>query len=157
MTNLHIALDDPTAPDVHALLEAHLAFARSVTPPEDVFALDPDARLDEKLSYFSARRGGALVGVGALREIDAHHGEIKSMHTAAGWRRRGLGRCMLDFLVVEARRRGYQRLSLETGPMEAFAPARAMYSAAGFEPTEPFAGYGPRSVCMTLRLDTKPI
>lgn len=134
-----------------------MRFLRSVTPPEDVFALDPDERLDEKLTYFSVRRGGALVGVGALREIDPHHGEIKSMHTAAGWRRRGVGRRILNFLVDEARCRGYQRVSLETGPMEAFATARAMYGAAGFEPTEPFAGYGPRSVCMTLRPDTKLI
>ena len=154
MTGLDIGPDDPRAPDVHELLEAHLAFARSVTPPEDVFALDPVGRLNEKLSYFSARQGGVLVGVGALYELDATHAEIKSMHTVARYRGRGVGRSLLEHLIEVARQRGYQRLSLETGPMEAFAPARAMYAAAGFVPAEPFADYGPRSVCMTLRLDS---
>ena len=74
------------------------------------------------------------------------------MHTAVAWRGRGFGRKMLEHLIQVARQRGYERVSLETGPMEAFAPARSMYSAAGFVPAEPFGGYGPRSVCMTLVL-----
>lgn len=154
MTKLEIGPDSPTSADVEELLDAHLTFARSVTPPEDVFALRPTERLNEKLTFFSARCGGVLAGVGALREIDPEHGEIKSMHTAAQWRRRGVGRRILQFLLEEARQRGYQRVSLETGPMEAFAPARAMYVAAGFEPAKPFAEYGARSVCFTMRLDS---
>jgi putative acetyltransferase len=82
------------------------------------------------------------------------HGEIKSMHTAAPFRGRGVGSRLLDRIVEEARSRCYLRLSLETGSMEAFAPARALYARYGFVVCEPFAGYrlDPNSVFMTLEV-----
>ena len=96
-----------------------------------------------------------LVAVGALRRIDAHHGEIKSMHTDEAARGRGAGRAMLRHLLAESRRRGYQRVSLETGSMEGFAPARGLYASEGFDVCPPFADYvaSPNSVCMTVSLE----
>ena len=45
-------------------------------------------------------------------------------------------------------------MSLETGTMTAYDPARALYRSFGFEPCEPYADYpvSPNSVCMTLLL-----
>ena len=151
---MDIAVDDPAAEDVRALLAAHLAFAHQHSPPEDVHALGVEGLLDPAVTFFSARAGGRLLAVGALRHIDGGHAEIKSMHTAAWARGRGVGRALLDHLVAEARARGYRRLSLETGTMAAFAPARALYAAAGFLPCEPFGSYrhSPNSTCMTLWL-----
>lgn len=143
MTDVLIAPDDPRRDDVRALLERHLAFAHQHSPPEDVHALDVDGLLDPALTFFSARVDGVLLGVGALKELDAEHGEVKSMHTAAAARGKGIGRSMLTHLVAVARQRGYRRLSLETSPAEAFGPARAMYASAGFAPCEPFADYAP--------------
>ena len=62
---------------------------------------------------------------------------------------------MLMHLLGVARARGYRRVSLETGTMDAFAPARSLYASAGFVPCEPFGDYrvSPYSVCMTLPLD----
>ena len=150
-----IAVDDPGAPDVAALLRQHLDFAHSHSPREDVHALDSEALIDPDVTFFSARLDGELLAIGALRQLDATHGEVKSMHTSAAARGRGLGRAMLDHLIQVARERGWCRLSLETGTMVAFAPARALYASAGFGPCEPFAGYhvSPNSVCLTLPLD----
>jgi putative acetyltransferase len=149
-----IAVDDPRNPDIQSLLTAHLEFAREHSPPEDVHALDTGGLLADDVTFFSIRREGALLGVGALKEIDPTHGEIKSMHTAVIARGDGVGRSMLDHLLATSRSRGYRRVSLETGTMDAFAPARALYLSAGFEVCEPFAGYwdSPNSVCMTLEL-----
>jgi putative acetyltransferase len=141
VTGLLITTDDPRRDDVRALLEQHLAFANRHSPPEAVHALDVDGLLDSALTFFSARADGALVGIGALKELDPEHGEVKSMHTAAAARGRGIGRAVLAHLVAAGRERGYRRLSLETGPMDAFAPARAMYASAGFVPCGPFADY----------------
>ncbi|HEY9550121.1 MAG TPA: GNAT family N-acetyltransferase, partial [Kiloniellaceae bacterium] len=96
---------------------------------------------------------------GALKALSDTHGEIKSMHTAQAARGRGVARRMLAHIVAEARRRGYRRLSLETGSMEAFAPARALYAGFGFEPCPPFADYRPDpfSVYMSLALQPEPI
>jgi putative acetyltransferase len=151
-----VRADDPAAADVRALLETHLAFALRHSPPEDVHALDVSDLLAESVSFFSIRDDGNLVGVGALKELDPAHGEIKSMHTCETARRRGVGRTMVEYLLALARARGYRRVSLETGSMAAFAPARALYVSVGFETCPPFAGYGPspNSICMTLALDS---
>jgi putative acetyltransferase len=151
---LVIAIDDPRADDVRALLARHLEFANDHSPPEDVHALDLDGLLGPSITFFTARRGGELLGTGALKELDPAHAEIKSMHTVAAARRLGVARAMLDELVLVARRRGYRRVSLETGSMEAFAPARALYAAAGFTTCEPFAEYVPsrHSTFMTREL-----
>ena len=149
-----IAVDDPRVDDVRALLATHLAFAHQHSPPEDVHALDVDRLLDPAVTFFSYREDGRLLAVGALRRMDDGHAEIKSMHTASEARGRGIGRAMLAHLVGEARARGYRRLSLETGTMAAFAPARAMYASAGFVPCEPFGSYfhSQNSTCMTMAL-----
>jgi putative acetyltransferase len=150
-----IAADDPRADDVRALLARHLAFARATTAPEDVYALDVDALADPAVSFFSCRDGdGTVLGVGALKRIDDDHAEIKSMHTAAEARGRGVGWAMVEHLLAVARERGYRRVSLETGAGPAFAPARALYARAGFSPCGAFADYvaSPSSAYMTLVL-----
>ncbi len=155
MTQAEISVDDPQAEDVRELLARHLQFARSVTPPEGVFALDVSGLLDPAVTFFSYRRGGKLLAVGALKQLDAGHGELKSMHTAVAARGQGIGQAMVDHLVSVARARGYRRVSLETGSMTAFAPARSLYARAGFTPCGPFGDYllSPTSVFMTLAVD----
>lgn len=150
-----IEVDDPRRDDVRALLEQHLAFAREVTPPEDVHALDLDGLLDPSVTFYSLRVDGELLGVGALKELAPGHAELKSMHTAKAARRRGVGRAIVDHLLAVAASRGVRRVSLETGAMDAFAPARALYASVGFVPCGPFGDYdeSPNSAYMTLVLD----
>ena len=150
-----VAGDDPEADDVRALLDTHLAFGRRHSPPEDVHALDRAGRVTGDISYFTVREDGRLLGVGALKRIDDRHAEIKSMHTAETARGRGVGRTMLQHLIGVARAGGCSRLSLETGSVDAFAPARALYASAGFTPCAPFGDYrdSPNSAYMTLDLD----
>ena len=133
--------DDPRKPEVRGLLERHLAFCLSETPPEHSFALNVDGLLDPKVTFVSFRDGGAVLGVAAIKELDAAHAELKSMHTAAEARGRGVGRALLGHLLDTARARGYRRVSLETGTTPGFAAARALYESAGFTPTGPFADY----------------
>jgi putative acetyltransferase len=149
-----ISIDDPRAEDVRELLGRHLAFARSHTQPEDVHALDLDGLLDPAVAVFSFRLDGELLAVGALKRLDGRHAELKSMHTAQSVRRRGIGRAMVEHLIAVARDRGFRQVSLETGSMLAFAPARLLYAGAGFRPCEPFGEYrpSPNSTCMTLSL-----
>lgn len=149
-----VAEDDPRNPDVIALLERHLEFARGVTPPEDVHALDLDGLLDPKVVFFSLRDEGTLLGIGAIKELDETHMELKSIHTAEEARGNGVGRTVVDHLLQVARDRGAQRVSLETGSMDAFAASRALYTRLGFVECGPFADYEPSrsSTFMTLEL-----
>jgi len=152
--DLIIAVADPNGDDVRALLERHLAFARVQSPPEHVHALNAGTWADPGLTLFAARRDGELMGVGAIRRLDETHAELKAMHTRAEARGQGVGQAMLIHLLRVAEARGYQRVSLETGTMDAFAPARALYRKAGFRTCPPFGPYtvNPYSVCMTLAL-----
>lgn len=149
-----ISIDDPRAADVRALLARHLAFADSHSPREDVHALDVDALADPAIMFVSLRDSGRLLGVGALKHLDVRHAELKSMHTAEAARRRGVGRAVLEHLLGVACALGVERVSLETGSMAAFAPARALYASAGFQTCAPFGNYveSPNSTFMTLTL-----
>lgn len=149
-----IALADPREPDILELLTFHLEFSNVHSPPEHVHALDIAELLDRSVSFFSMRDDDALLAVGALRELDASNGEIKSMHTVTAARRRGAGRAMLQFLLETSRSRGYARVGLETGTMDAYAPARALYESVGFEVCPPFGDYWENefSVCMALEI-----
>lgn len=136
-----IVIEDARAEDVRGLLEQHLVFANQHTPPEDLHALDIDGLLQPSVTLFGYRADGALIAIGALKRIEPRHGELKSMHTARAARGRGIGRAMVDHLIQVACERGYHRVSLETGSMVAFAPARSLYASAGFQPCAPFGGY----------------
>ena len=154
MTDGEISIDDPRADDVRALLVRHLAFCNEHSPPEDVHALDVDGLVDPRVSFFSLRRDGVLLGVGALKQLDRQHAEVKSMHTAEAARGRGVGRAMIEHLITVARTQGCRSVSLETGTMDAFAAARSLYASIGFEACGPFGDYveSPNSTFMTLEL-----
>ena len=149
--SLVVAADSPVAPDVVALLERHLAFAHEHSPEEAVFALPAQRLVHPGVLFFGARDDGVLLGVGALRLLGSGHAEVKSMHTAAEARGRGVGRAVVRHLLLVARDHGCERVSLETGSMAAFAPARALYASEGFEPCGPFGDYPdhPHSAFMT--------
>ena len=154
-TRCVIAVDDPSRDDVRTLVQAHRAWSLQQTPPEFSFSVEAGAVADSGIMLLSARSpAGSLLGIGGLKELDSRHGEIKTMHIAAGARGRRLGRALLDALLAEARRRGYTRVSLETGTGEAFAPARSLYESVGFRPSGPFGGYANTDydLCMTMPL-----
>jgi len=151
---MRIRVDDLSGDAVRQLLAEHLHSMTLHSPPESIHALDLTGLRAPDVTFWTAWLGDELLGCGALKELDPGHGEIKSMRTATPHLRRGVGRAMLDFILAEARRRGYRRLSLETGSAAAFEPARRLYASAGFTYCQPFAGYveDPYSQFMTRGL-----
>lgn len=136
-----IVREDVSHPDVVALLDLHLREAHANSPPGSVFALDLSGLRDPAVTLWSAWEDDALLGLGALKRLDATHAEIKSMRTHPAQLRRGIGALMLDHLINAARAGGYRRLSLETGSNAPFAAARALYERAGFARCDPFGDY----------------
>ena len=152
--NLDIRLDDLTAPAILDLIRDHLAEMALHSPAESIHALDLDGLRAPDLTFWSAWISDDLIGCAGLRELDRHHGEIKSMRTVPNLRGHGIGRALLDHVIAEATARGYKRLSLETGSGPGFERANGLYKGAGFEITDPFADYQPDpfSVFMTRTL-----
>lgn len=138
-------------PAVVALLQEHLQGMAQLSPPESIHALDLDGLKTPDITFWSASQDDELVGCGALKQLDGTHGEIKSMRTASRHRRKGVAAAMLAHIVTEADRRTYRQLSLETGSMQGFEPARRLYARFGFQSCGPFADYkdDPNSVFMT--------
>ena len=151
---MEIREDDPRRDQAASLLREHLEDMGVDSPPESIHALDMEALCSPEVTFWTASEGSELLGCGALLELDRQHGEIKSMRTAKDHLRKGIASKVLHHMIMEAERRSYTRLSLETGSMEAFAPGRALYSSFGFAFCEPFANYAPdpNSVFMTRAL-----
>jgi putative acetyltransferase len=151
---VNIELDDLSRPEIAELLEEHLESMFVHSPPESVHALPIEGLRSPDITFWSVWENNELLGCGALKELDPQHGEIKSMRTASGHLRKGVARAVVHHIIGEAKRRGYRRLSLETGSMAAFEPARQLYAGCGFTYCEPFANYvnDPNSVFMTMEL-----
>lgn len=151
---MEIKIDDLNGHEVSQLLLDHLQSMRRISPPESVHALDVDGLRKPDVTFWTVWKNGELLGCGALKELDHEHGEIKSMRTAAQHLRKGVARRLLEYILDEARRRGYRRISLETGSQKEFKPAHKLYAASGFTFCEPFADYldDPNSVFMTREL-----
>lgn len=148
---LKITVDDLSSAEIAAFLQEHVNEMRSVTPLESAHALELDGLRQPGVTFWTVRDGSALAGCGALKTLDPGHAEIKSMRTAPGYTQQGIGSLLLRHMMSEARKQGISRLSLETGSMPFFEPARRLYRKHGFEYCEPFADYreDPNSVFMT--------
>jgi len=138
---MQIRTDDLSHPLVHALLQEHWAGMHANTPAGHVHALDLMALRSADITFWTAWRDNNLLGCGALKALDAQHGEIKSMRTSRAHLRQGAAQQLLSTIETEARRRGYARLSLETGSSAAFMPAHALYTRNGFTPCAAFGEY----------------
>ena len=151
---MDIRIDDLGGPEIAALLHEHLRDMHRVSPPESIHALDLESLRRPEITFRTIWDAGILAGCGAIKELDPQHAEIKSMRTASSHRRKGVAKQLLQHLLDVAKQRGYTRVSLETGSMDFFMPARALYASFGFENCPPFADYieDPNSVFMTKQL-----
>jgi len=154
MSSFSIIADDLCGSEIANLLNEHMSDMLATSPPESVHALDLDKLKQPEISFWSVYQGEELVGCGALKELSSSHAEIKSMRTANAHRGKGVASTMLQHIIAIAKQRGYQQLSLETGSMDYFNPARNMYRKYGFQSCPPFADYveDPNSVFMQLNL-----
>ncbi|MCK5923425.1 MAG: GNAT family N-acetyltransferase [Methylococcales bacterium] len=151
---MEIKIDDLSGSEIASLLNKHLQGVARYSPPESIHALDIDELRKSEVTFWSAWQGGELLGCGALKALDTTHAEIKSMRTASTHLRKGVATRLLAHILDQAKRRGYRRVSLETGSMDGFAPARKLYEKFGFVACTPFADYqdDPNSFFMTKEL-----
>jgi putative acetyltransferase len=151
---MKILLDDLSGAGIAKFLEEHIRDMKDVSPPESKHALDLEGLRKPDITFWTMLDGDRIVGCGALKELDETHAEVKSMRISSARRRKGMGSRMLRHIIREAKKRGYRRLSLETGSMPFFEPARKLYEKYGFTYCGPFSNYqeDPNSVFMTIEL-----
>ena len=146
-----ITIEVSLGEELAQVLQAHWLFCTSTTPIEHVYALDASKLFTPDITVFGARVHGELVGVGAIRILDAEHAELKSMHTLAKSRGLGLGKAMVSHIEEFAKGQGVKRISLETGTNDAFKPARELYKSLGYQDCDAFGDYvlSEDNMCMT--------
>lgn len=151
---MQITRGDLTDLRIIALLRHHFDMCHAVTPPGSAHVFSLDKLRQPGIDFWAAWQGDTLLGTGAMKPLDAHHGEVKSMHTAEAARRKGVGSALLLHIIATSRARGLTRLSLETGSFGYFAPAVALYKSHGFSECPPFGDYrpDPNSVFLTRAL-----
>ncbi len=151
---MEIRINDLSGPEIKALLETHLQEMASHSPPESCHALDLDGLKVPEITFWTVWEDDELNGCGALKDIGAGHGEIKSMHVPARHRGKGVSVFLLEHILKSAQDMNLTHLSLETGSMSAFIAARKLYEKHGFVECEPFGDYSPdpNSMFMTLKL-----
>ncbi len=154
MEPIDILIDDLSNPKVIEFLNDHLRHMVEITPPGCVHALDVEALKKPEITFWTVWERSVLVCCGALKELDATHAELKSMRTAPSHLGKGIASRLLEHIITEAKKKGYQRISLETGSYDAFIPARHLYEKFGFKYCKPFSDYdeNPNSVFMTKDL-----
>ena len=152
---MNIKIDDLKGEEIAFLLSEHHQDMLSHSPTESVHALDIQKLKSPDITFWTAWIDDELAGCAALKELDSNHGEIKSMRTSKAMLRKGVAKNLLNHLLKESEYRSYSKISLETGSMAAFIPARDLYKRFGFEMCEPFADYkeDSHSVFMTKKLD----
>ncbi|MDM7861818.1 GNAT family N-acetyltransferase [Alteromonas sp. ASW11-36] len=155
LNSIVVSRDDLSSSAIAEFLQQHIDDMRATSPPESKHALDLDGLRDPSIDFFSAVYLGQVVGCVALKRLSAQEAELKSMRTGSAVRGLGVGKLLLDFILTYAKSKGFLRVSLETGAMEFFAPARQLYQSRGFSLCGPFADYvdDPNSVFMTLSLE----
>lgn len=153
-SKVKIIVDDLSGQNIANFLEQQIADMISISPPESRHALDLAGLRSDDITFWSAYENDSLLGCGAIKELDPTHGEIKSMRTEKNSRAKGIATKLLRHILLVSKGRGYKRVSLETGSMDFFVPARELYLKNGFKICPPFASYkeDPNSVFMTLKL-----
>ena len=153
-TPITLRVDDLSGEPIRQLIARHLRGMHENSPPGSVHAFDVDKLRDPAVTFWSAWIDGEIAGCGALKRLDASRGEIKSMRVADPFLGRGVGRAVLDHILLEARGMNLRNLWLETGSADAFLPALKLYESAGFTRCGPFETYvaDPFSIFMTRAL-----
>jgi putative acetyltransferase len=152
---MDIRVDDLSSVATQKLLRLHLDAMHANTPPEHVFALDLSSLKDPSVTVWSVWNGDAICGIGALKQLDAITGEVKSMRTHPDHLRQGVAAALLEQIIGEARARGLTRLSLETGRGAEFEAALSLYRGRGFVKGEAFAGYQPNDFSQFFHLELR--
>lgn len=151
---MKIRVDDLSGIEIAEFLAEHIQEMKAVSPPESKHALDLEGLKKPEITFWTVWDGISLIGCGAIKQLDSNHAEIKSMRTSVTYRKKGIASMLLEHILNEAKLKGYRRISLETGSMLFFEPARNLYRKYGFKNCAPFSTYkeDPNSVFMTKEL-----
>jgi putative acetyltransferase len=143
--------------EVNQLLKKHFKELRAASPEGSAHVLDIPGLMIPSIKFWSLWEESQLMGCGALKFLEKNHGEFKSIRIHDDFRGKGYGEKIINHLINEAKKLNINRISIETGSGDFFAPARKLFENCGFKPCPPFAHYKEdvNSLYLTKLLDNK--
>ncbi len=143
--------------EVNQLLKKHFKELRAASPEGSAHVLDIPGLMIPSIKFWSLWEESQLMGCGALKFLEKNHGEFKSIRIHDDFRGKGYGEKIINHLINEAKKLNINRISIETGSGNFFAPARKLFENCGFKPCPPFAHYKEdvNSLYLTKLLDNK--
>ena len=127
--------------EVNQLLKKHFKELRAASPEGSAHVLDIPGLMIPSIKFWSLWEESQLMGCGALKFLEKNHGEFKSIRIHDDFRGKGYGEKIINHLINEAKKLNINRISIETGSGNFFAPARKLFENCGFKPCPPFAHY----------------
>ena len=109
-------------PQVNELLTKHFVELRSVSPEGSTHVLDIPGLKVPSIKFWSLWENEKLLGCGALKFLDKHHGEFKSIRVHDKFRNKGNGIKVIEHLIYEAKKLNIKKISIETGAGNFFEP-----------------------------------
>ncbi|CAN5871808.1 GNAT family N-acetyltransferase [soil metagenome] len=92
----------------------------------------PDGRL-----FLALADGGKLAGCIALRKLEEKICEMKRLFVREDFRGAGIGKILIEKLIGEARKIGYEKMRLDTFPPK-MSKAVSLYESYGFYEIKPY-------------------
>ena len=109
--------------DIQAMVRSDIDDPTKFYPPTGRFYLVQVAEL--------------YVGIGCLKRLASHIGEVQRMYVRPHIRGAGAGRLLVQRLLADAKALGYTTVRLES--LRALTPAHELYRSVGFIEIEPYA------------------
>jgi putative acetyltransferase len=99
-----IRIDDLTGSEIAELLQGYLQDVNALA--EETHALNLEGLRQPGITVWTIWKDDTIAGCGAIKELGAHHAELKSLYTSPIFLRRGVATRLLEHILAEAKQRG---------------------------------------------------
>jgi len=151
---MHIRPIENISDDVNTLIQLSRRYMAELYPPESIHQEDPQQLLAADTYFIGAYLERKLVGIGAVKNVDASpaYGEIKYLFVDPRQRGQGASRLIMNALEQSLIDSNIMFCRLETGSGQ--AESIGLYQSLGYQQCPPYGDYkaDPLSVFMEKEL-----
>jgi putative acetyltransferase len=141
--------------DVDALIQLSRDYHSGLYPPESIHQEDPQALLAKNICFIGAYIDADLLGIGAIKRVDAtpRYGEIKNLFVDPKHRGQGASRVIMSALEQHLADNKIMLCYLETGLSQ--PESIGLYKSLGYQECSAYGDYKPDSLSLFMEKTLK--